>query len=283
MNKIFKIISTDFVVQCLVYYNFLFLTPLELKLYKIMGCYKLYAIRSSLRVWFLVSAHLLLQIAFLFSSALKIAAVISSCTLNLLHRLLVYQMLSQIQWYDNLIVPVVDSLKYLTSLNYDVLACILHFLLVNVSVDVLKEKKSRVSVLFLWTLTSDCIIEALANPEKEKMKHDDTTLSLWLQSWCFLSQNLHENAEIEYMSHISVFLLFKVWQVCVEPCSENTRLNWPAFCSMLPTSWRREKGQKNLMCLYSNVLPFSAFYHDAFSDVLKCVIVALQRMRSFLT
>lgn len=40
--------------------------------------------------------------------------------------LIVYQMLSQIQWYDNLIVPVVDSLKYLTSLNYDVLACILH-------------------------------------------------------------------------------------------------------------------------------------------------------------
>lgn len=40
--------------------------------------------------------------------------------------LFVYQMLSQIQWYDNLIVPVVDSLKYLTSLNYDVLACILH-------------------------------------------------------------------------------------------------------------------------------------------------------------
>uniref|UniRef100_A0A3B4GW35 THO complex subunit 2 n=1 Tax=Pundamilia nyererei TaxID=303518 RepID=A0A3B4GW35_9CICH len=56
--------------------------------------------------------------------------------------------LSQIQWYDNLISPVVDSLKYLTSLNYDVLAC---------------------------------IIEALANPEKEKMKHDDTTISSWLQ------------------------------------------------------------------------------------------------------
>lgn len=28
----------------------------------------------------------------------------------------------------------------------------------------------------------DCIIEALANPEKEKMKHDDTTISSWLQS-----------------------------------------------------------------------------------------------------
>ncbi|KAL0588492.1 THO complex subunit 2 [Plecturocebus cupreus] len=58
--------------------------------------------------------------------------------------------LSQIQKYDNLIIPVVDSLKYLTSLNYDVLAY--------------------------------CIIEALANPEKERMKHDDTTISSWLQS-----------------------------------------------------------------------------------------------------
>ncbi|KAG8144557.1 hypothetical protein E2320_013047 [Naja naja] len=55
-----------------------------------------------------------------------------------------------IQKYDNLITPVVDSLKYLTSLNYDVLAY--------------------------------CIIEALANPEKERMKHDDTTISSWLQS-----------------------------------------------------------------------------------------------------
>ncbi|XP_023610466.1 THO complex subunit 2-like [Myotis lucifugus] len=58
--------------------------------------------------------------------------------------------LSQIQKYDNLITPVVDSLKYLTSLNYDILAY--------------------------------CIIEALANPEKERMKHDDTTISSWLQS-----------------------------------------------------------------------------------------------------
>ncbi|KAH0517983.1 THO complex subunit 2, partial [Microtus ochrogaster] len=35
--------------------------------------------------------------------------------------------LSQIQKYDNLITPVVDSLKYLTSLNYDVLACLASF------------------------------------------------------------------------------------------------------------------------------------------------------------
>lgn len=34
----------------------------------------------------------------------------------------------------------------------------------------------------------DCIIEALANPEKEKMKHDDTTISNWLQSKCSFSK-----------------------------------------------------------------------------------------------
>ncbi|XP_030836802.1 THO complex subunit 2 isoform X1 [Strongylocentrotus purpuratus] len=58
--------------------------------------------------------------------------------------------LSQIQMYDNLIGPVVDSLKYLTSLSFDILAY--------------------------------CVIEALANPEKERMKHDETSLSLWMQS-----------------------------------------------------------------------------------------------------
>uniref|UniRef100_A0A3Q3KHK3 THO complex subunit 2 n=1 Tax=Monopterus albus TaxID=43700 RepID=A0A3Q3KHK3_MONAL len=74
-------------------------------------------------------------------------------------------MLSQIQWYDNLIVPVVDSLKYLTSLNYDVLAY--------------------------------CIIEALANPEKEKMKHDDTTISSWLQSLASLCGSVFRKYPIE--------------------------------------------------------------------------------------
>lgn len=58
--------------------------------------------------------------------------------------------LSQIQSYDNFIGPVVDSLKFLTSLSYDVLAF--------------------------------CIIEALANPEKERLKTDDTNISKWLQS-----------------------------------------------------------------------------------------------------
>ena len=61
-----------------------------------------------------------------------------------------FQILSQIQLYDNLIGPVVDSLKYLTSLSFDVL--------------------------------SYSIIEALNNPEKDRTKHDGTSISLWLQS-----------------------------------------------------------------------------------------------------
>ncbi|TWW74883.1 THO complex subunit 2 [Takifugu flavidus] len=79
-------------------------------------------------------------------------------------------MLSQIQWYDNLIGPVVDSLKYLTSLSYDVFACILQM---------------------------DCIIEALANPEKEKMKHDDTAISSWLQSLASLCGAVFRKYSIE--------------------------------------------------------------------------------------
>ena len=42
------------------------------------------------------------------------------------------QVLSQIQRYDNFIIPVVDSLKYLTPLAYDVLACILFLMCVRV-------------------------------------------------------------------------------------------------------------------------------------------------------
>ncbi|KAK3752595.1 hypothetical protein QZH41_018789 [Actinostola sp. cb2023] len=59
-------------------------------------------------------------------------------------------LLTQIQKYDNFIGPVVDSLKYLTQLAYDILAF--------------------------------CIIEALANPEKERLKLEDTNISDWLKS-----------------------------------------------------------------------------------------------------
>ncbi|XP_059482003.1 THO complex subunit 2 isoform X2 [Neocloeon triangulifer] len=57
---------------------------------------------------------------------------------------------TQIQVYDNLIIPVVDSLKYLTSLSYDVLGC--------------------------------CLVEALSQADKKRFKHDGTSISLWLQS-----------------------------------------------------------------------------------------------------
>jgi THO complex subunit 2 len=56
----------------------------------------------------------------------------------------------QIQIYDNLIGPVVDSLKYLTSLSYDVLGC--------------------------------CLVESLSQADKKRFKHDGTSISLWLQS-----------------------------------------------------------------------------------------------------
>ncbi|XP_070553830.1 THO complex subunit 2-like isoform X2 [Ptychodera flava] len=83
--------------------------------------------------------------------------------------------LSQIQIYDNYINPVVDSLKYLTSLSYDVLAY--------------------------------CIIQALANPEKERMKHEDTNLSPWLQSlasFCgavFRKYNIELSGLLQYVAN----------------------------------------------------------------------------------
>ncbi|KAJ8298480.1 hypothetical protein KUTeg_025011 [Tegillarca granosa] len=73
--------------------------------------------------------------------------------------------LSQIQRYDNFIGPVVDSLKFLTSLSYDVLAF--------------------------------CIIEAVANPEKDRMKHDDTNISLWLQSLASFTGSICKKYSVE--------------------------------------------------------------------------------------
>ena len=37
-------------------------------------------------------------------------------------------------------------------------------------------------------LSTDCIIEALANPERERLKHEDTNISEWLKSMqCILN------------------------------------------------------------------------------------------------
>ena len=83
--------------------------------------------------------------------------------------------LSQIQLYDNLIGPVVDSLKYLTSLSFDVLGY--------------------------------SIIEALNNPEKDRTKHDGTSISLWLQSlsnFCgaiFKKYNIELTGILQYVAN----------------------------------------------------------------------------------
>ncbi|CAF0721331.1 unnamed protein product [Brachionus calyciflorus] len=58
--------------------------------------------------------------------------------------------LAQIQRFDNFILPVVESLKFMTPLSYDVL--------------------------------SYSIIISLSDPDKDKMKHDSTNISSWLQS-----------------------------------------------------------------------------------------------------
>ncbi len=75
------------------------------------------------------------------------------------------QILIQIQIYDNLIGPVVDSLKYLTSLSYDVLGY--------------------------------CLIEALAQADKNRFKHDGTSLSMWLQSSANFCGSIYKKYNIE--------------------------------------------------------------------------------------
>ncbi|CAH1184109.1 unnamed protein product [Phyllotreta striolata] len=73
--------------------------------------------------------------------------------------------LLQIQVYNNLINPVVDSLKYLTSLSYDVLGF--------------------------------CLIESLANAEKKRVKHDSTSISTWLQSLSSFCGAVYKKYSIE--------------------------------------------------------------------------------------
>lgn len=73
--------------------------------------------------------------------------------------------LKQIQIYDNLIGPVVDSLKYLTSLSYDVLGY--------------------------------CLIEALALADRNRFKLDGTSLSMWLQGSANFCGSIYKKYNIE--------------------------------------------------------------------------------------
>lgn len=83
-------------------------------------------------------------------------------------------MLLQIQLYDNLIGPVVDSLKYLTSLSYDVLAY--------------------------------CLVECLTR-ERDRLKLTGTSISQWLQSlssFCgaiFKKYNIELSGLLQYVAN----------------------------------------------------------------------------------
>ena len=85
--------------------------------------------------------------------------------------------LVQIQRYDNLIGPVVDTLKYLTNMSYDVLLY--------------------------------CVVEALSNPEKEQMKTDGTTISDWLQSLANFCGTVCKKYSIDLGSR-PIFVSFEV-------------------------------------------------------------------------
>lgn len=67
--------------------------------------------------------------------------------------------LEQLQAYDNLIQPVVDALKYLTPLGFDVLSFVL--------------------------------VDCLANPSKDRLKEDGTNLSTWLQGLALFTGSLY--------------------------------------------------------------------------------------------
>merc|ERR1712142_990850 len=89
--------------------------------------------------------------------------------------LLFTYILSQIQVYDNLIGPVVDSLKYLTNLSFDVLGF--------------------------------CIIEALNDPSRVRTKTDGTSISMWLtalSSFCgsvFKKHNIELTGLLQYVAN----------------------------------------------------------------------------------
>ena len=92
-----------------------------------------------------------------------------------------FQILSQIQLYDNLIGPVVDSFKYLTSLSFDVL--------------------------------SYSIIEALNNPEKDRTKHDGTSISLWLQSLSNFCGAVYKKYNIDLTGILQACLIYQMIKI----------------------------------------------------------------------
>lgn len=112
----------------------------------------------------------------------------------------------QIQIYDNLIGPVVDSLKYLTSLSYDVLGY--------------------------------CLIEALAQADRNRFKHDGTSLSMWLQSsanFCgaiYKKYNIELSGLLQYVANqLKAHKRYLNLLICIE--SEHSSLNYFGFSSRI--------------------------------------------------
>lgn len=70
------------------------------------------------------------------------------------------------------------------------------------------------SVAFFLSVIQDCIIEALANPEKERMKHDDTTISSWLQSK-HLFFFVHF-VQLKWLGAADLFISTAVFRKCTE-------------------------------------------------------------------
>lgn len=170
-------------------------------------------------------------------------------------------MLSQIQWYDNLIVPVVDSLKYLTSLNYDVLACILHWSLFiywanNRHVCVFLEAVGFYAVLLnsVFRLHHWGSGQSREREDEAWRHHHLLMASKYVASVnrpVTVRQSHHSYAckrretclMLYLVSNLHLFCLStKAWQACVEPCSGNTQLSWLAFFSMSPISLKQGRG-----------------------------------------
>lgn len=94
--------------------------------------------------------------------------------------------LNQVQAYDNLVVPIVESAKYLTHFEYDVFSFI--------------------------------VIDALSNPEKERTKQDGTNISLWLKS----ASALGTLCARAFVAHNLTLLC----AVLLCPCNRSCRFHW---------------------------------------------------------
>ena len=90
---------------------------------------------------------------------------------------LLSSILGKVQVYDNFIAPVVDSLRYMTGLAYDILAY--------------------------------SIIEAFSNPGKNRLKKEDTNLSSWLTALATFNGHIYRKYDID-MEGILQYIANKV-------------------------------------------------------------------------